>query len=236
MSEIRAERLRTAVRSMPMFRGLAEDERQRIQALCSLRDFPRGDEVWHAGDPADALTLIVRGRVKIVRHTPTGDAILEIFSEGEPVGAVAVYQGMPYPASAVAMEPTTILRLPKQDFFDLLEREPAIARALLREMTKLNIALTRKLEEIRGLRVETRIAALFVSLAERLGRETAEGVEVPLKLSRQEIAAMVGTTVETAIRIMSAWGRDGLLVTGDSRFVIPSLEPLRALAGGGDVG
>jgi CRP/FNR family transcriptional regulator len=234
MTQIGAERLRAAVRSMPMFRGLAEGESDRIEALCSIRDFTRGEELWHAGDPADALTLIVRGRVKIVRHAATGDVILEIFGEGEPVGAVAVYQGMPYPASAIAMEPVTIVRLPKRDFFELLEREPAIARALIRELTRLNIALARKLEEIRGLRVDTRIAALFVSLAERLGRDTPDGIEVPLRLSRQEIAGMVGTTVETAIRVMSQWGRDGLLITGDGRFVIPAIRRLRELSGGGE--
>lgn len=231
MSEIRAERLHAAVRSTPMFRGLAAAERDRIEPMCTLRDYARGDELWHAGDASDALTLIVHGRVKIVRHTPAKDVILEIFGEGEPVRAVAVYHGMPYPASAVAMEPVTILRLPRHEFFQLLEREPAIARALLRELTRLNIALVRKLEEIRGLRVETRIASLFVSLAERLGRETPDGIEVPLRLSRQEIAAMVGTTVETAIRIMSQWGRDGLITTGDGRFVIPSLARLKQTAG-----
>jgi len=63
MSEIRAERLRAAVRSMPMFRGLADGERDRIEALCSIRDYARAEELWRAGDPADALTLIVRGRV-----------------------------------------------------------------------------------------------------------------------------------------------------------------------------
>ena len=236
MSEVRADRLRTAVRSTPMFRGLADHERDRIQSLCTLADYARGEELWHAGDPSDALTMIVHGRVKIVRHAPAGDVILEIFGEGEPVGAVAVYHGMPYPASAVAMEPVTLLKLPKRDFFEMLEREPAIARALIRELTKLNIALVRKLEEIRGLRVETRIAALFVSLAERIGRPGKDGTEVPLKLSRQEIAAMVGTTVETAIRIMSQWGREGVVVTGESRFTIPSLERLKGRAGGEDEG
>jgi CRP/FNR family transcriptional regulator len=232
MSQVRADRLRAAVRSTPMFRGLAEHERDRIEALCTLHDYARGEELWHAGDPADALTIIIHGRVKVVRHAPANDVILEIFGEGEPVGAVAVYHGMPYPASAVALEPVTLLKLPKRDFFELLEREPPIARALIRELTKLNIALVRKLEEIRGLRVETRIAALFVSLAERLGRPGKDGTDVPLKLSRQEIAAMVGTTVETAIRIMSQWGRDGVVVTGENRFTIPSLDRLKRLAAG----
>lgn len=232
MSEIRQERIHTAVGSLPMFRGLSEEDRNRIESLASLRDIPRGAELWHTGDPADALTLIVSGRVKIVRHGPVDDVILEIFELGEPVGAVAVYQGMPYPATAVAMEPVALLCIDKRDYFELLERHPTFARGIIRELTKLNISLTRKLEEMRGHRVDARIASLFLSLAERLGRDTPAGVEVPLRLSRQEIAAMVGTTVESAIRVMSQWGREGMLMTGDERFVIPSTERLRAVAKG----
>ena len=53
-----------------------------------------------------------------------------------------------------------------------------------------------------------------------------------MMLSRQEVAEMVGTTVESSIRVMSRWGRDGLLITGQGRFVIPSCDTLRAVAEG----
>lgn len=234
MSEIRAERIWTAIRSLPMFRGLVEEDQRRVASLASLRDFRRGDELWHAGDAADSLTLIVHGRVKIVRHGPAGDVILEIFGEGEPVGAIAVYQGMPYPATAVALEPVVLLSLPKRDYFELLDGHPGFARAIIRELTKLNIALTRKLEEMRGQRVETRIAHLFLTLAERMGRTRGTEIEIPLALSRQEVAELVGTTVESAIRVLSRWGREDILRTGDGRFVIPSRERLRGIAEGGD--
>ena len=231
-SEIRSERVRTAVRSVPMFRGLAAADQDRIIALASLRDFARGDFLWHAGDPADHLTVIVRGRVKIVRHAEAGDVILELFGEGEPVGAIAVYNYMPYPASAVCLEDTTLLTLPQRDYFELLDRNPEFARGIIRELTKLTIALTRKLEEMRGQKVEVRIAQLFLTLGERMGRESREGIEIPIQLSRQEVADLVGTTVESAIRVLSRWGREGLLVTGEGRFVIPSRDRLRAVAEG----
>jgi CRP-like cAMP-binding protein len=230
MSEIVAERIRVAVRSLPMFRGLSREDHERISALATVREFDRGDSLWHAGDPTDHLTLILKGRVKIVRHAPAGDVILEIFGQGEPVGAVAVYQNIPYPATAIALEPTSLLCLPKREYFDLLDRHPGFARAIVAELTRLNLALARRLEEMRGQRVDARIASLLLSLGERVGRPSAEGFEIPLRLSRQEIAAMVGTTVETTIRIMSQWGRSGLVITGEGRFVIPALDRLRAVA------
>ncbi len=139
---------------------------------------------------------------------------------------------MKYPASAIALEPTTVLQVPARDYFELLERHPDLSRSLISEMTRLYMGLTRKLEENRSQRVEARIAQLFLSLAERMGRDEEGGRSIPMMLSRQEVAEMVGTTVESSIRVLSRWGRDGLLITGRGRFVIPSCDALRAIAEG----
>ena len=232
----RAERIHAAVQSLPMFRGLPAEERQQIEAIAVLRDLLRGDVLWNAGDPSDTLTLLVKGRAKIVRHGAGGDVILEIFGQGEPVGAVAVYNRMPYPASAVALEPCALLCVPARDYFALLDRHPSLSRSLIAELTRLYLSLAHKLEGMRGQRVEARIARLFLSLAQRMGRETDEGTVIPMGLSRQEVADMVGTTVESAIRVLSRWGRTGVLVTGQGRFVIPSCDNLRAIAEGRDEG
>ena len=86
-SDHRTERIRAAVQSLPMFRGLPQQERERVAGIASMRDLARGGVLWNAGDPADTLMLIVSGRIKIVRHGAGGDVILEIFGQGEPVGA-----------------------------------------------------------------------------------------------------------------------------------------------------
>jgi CRP-like cAMP-binding protein len=226
-SEIRAERILAAVHTLPVFRGLAPDDQQRVAELASLREYQRGDFLWHEGDAAEWLTVIVRGRVKIVRHAEAGDVILELFATGEPVGAIAVYNRMPYPASAVCLEPVSLLMIPRREYFELLDQHPEFARGIIREQTKLMLALTRKLEEMRGQRVDVRIARLFLTLAERMGVERSDGIEIPIQLSRQEVADLVGTTVESAIRVLSRWGREGLLISGQGRFVLPSRERLR---------
>ena len=121
----------------------------------------------------------------------------------------------------------SLLILPRREYFELLDRHPEFARGIIRELTRLTIALTRKLEEMSGQRVEVRIGQLFLTLAERMGREGREGIEIPIQLSRQEIADLVGTTVETAIRVLSRWGREGVLVSGEKRFLIPSRAKLQ---------
>ena len=230
MTRPHRERVREALASVPMFEALPPPLRERVAAMATLHDIDKGGLLWNMGDPANTLTVVVSGRVKVVRHAEAADVILEMFGPGDAVGAVAVYNEIPYPATAIAMEPCTLIKLPRRDWFELLERDPKFARAVLLAMTRLNMALTRKLTAMHGTRVPARIASLFLSLAERMGRETPEGAEIPLALSRQEIAAFVGTTVESAIRVMSRWNRDGLLVTGRDRFVIPDRERLKAAA------
>jgi CRP-like cAMP-binding protein len=229
-----AERVDAALAAIPIFRELAPPLRERVARLATLADLDKGAVLWNAGDPADALTVVVSGRIKIVRHAEAGDVILEIFGPGEAVGAVAVYNQIPYPATAIALEPATLLRLPRRDWFDLLERDPGFTRAMLLTMTRLNMALTRRLAAMHGTRVPSRIATLFLSLASRMGRDVPAGVEIPLALSRQEIAELVGTTVESAIRVMSRWNREGVLLTERDRFVIPDRERLKQAGSVGD--
>lgn len=230
--ELKPDRVLQAVRATPLFRGLSADDQKRIAGLASLKDYDRGDFLWRAGDPAELLTIIVKGRVKIVTHGETGDTILELFEEGEPVGAIAVYNYMPYPASAVCMEPVALLTVPRRDYFELLDRNPDFARAIIRELTKLVVAMARKLQEMRGQKVDARIAQLFLTLAERLGKEVKGGIEIPIQLTRQEVADLVGTTVESSIRVLSRWGRERIVISGENRFLIPSRDKLREIAEG----
>ena len=225
------------LKKTPMFRGLKPEELQAVASAGSLTEHDRGDWLWRTGDEASSLTVILRGRVKIVRETPDGgNMILELFGPGEPVGAVAMYNYMPYPAAAMCMEPVTLFRVPRRDYFELLDRNPEIARGLIRELTRIVVGLTHKVEELRGSRIEVRIAKLFLMFGQRMGKPEGAGLRIPLALSRQEIADLVGTTVESAIRTLSGWGRSGLVITEGEGFLIPDVEALERLAAGDEPG
>ena len=101
-----------------MYRRLAEDDRQQLAQVSQLRKYAKGDRIFGEGDPSDFFSVVVSGRVKIVKMTPAGkDVILEIFSTGDPFGAVAAYEGRPFPASAIALEETVCLLTPRRQFF-----------------------------------------------------------------------------------------------------------------------
>ena len=102
----------------------------------------------------------------------------------------------------------------------LLDENPAFVRGLLTGLTIRLADLTRRLAELTGARVEARFARLFLKLCEQIGRKERGGVFVPMPLSRQELADLTGTTIETAIRIMSRWQKDDVLHTEKDGFVV----------------
>jgi CRP/FNR family transcriptional regulator len=215
--------------SVPLLASLRKDDRDALAPICRLRDYAKGDNVFFEGDPADRIHFIVTGRIKIVKAAGGRDVIIEILGNGEPVGAVAVFERRPFPASAVALEPSRLLSIPERDFFALLERRPDMTRHLLSGLTMRLITLNKRLADMTG-SAEHRLARLFVTLADRVGVTRDAGVFVPLPLSRQEIADLIGTTLETAIRMMSRWQKDDVVLTEKSGFAIPNVSALRSLA------
>jgi CRP/FNR family transcriptional regulator len=219
------------LRRTTIFRRLSADDRQRLAAAASVHSYGKGQMLFAEGDPSDELYTVASGRVKVFKTTPRGsDVILEIFGPGDPVGAVAVYESRPYPASAMALEPTTCLLIPRQAFFTLLETRPTLVRGLLVGLTHRLVELTNRLTELSGGRVEARLARFFLKLGTDMGQQRPEGTFIALVLSRQEIADMIGTTIETAIRIMSRWGKQDLIRTEKDGFLIVDKAALETIA------
>ena len=130
----------------------------------------------------------------------------------------------------MALEPTTCLVLARRDFFQLLEQNPSLVRGVLTGLTTRLVELTRRITELTGGRVEARFARLFLKLADQMGRPDRGGVFIPMPLSRQELADLTGTTIETCIRILSRWGKDDVIRTDKDGFVIVDRAGLETLA------
>src|SRR5262245_277890 len=219
------------LRVTPVFRRLAPEDRRRIAQVAKVKRYQKGDVIFEQDSPSDAFYTIASGRVRIFKMLTSGkDLILEVFGTGDPLGAVAAYDGRPFPASAVALEDTACVVIPRPIFFRLLEEHPSLVRGLMLGMTIRLVELTNRLAEMSGGRIEPRLARLFVKLANRMGRNERGGIFIPLPLSRQELADMTGTTIETCIRIMSRWGKQQVVLTEKDGFVVLDRQSLESLA------
>lgn len=222
-----------ALRTAPLYRDLSPLDRERLAGVAVVRSWEKGDTIFHEGDPSDFLLTVLSGRVKIVKVQASGkDVILEIFGPGDPVGAVVAYAGTPFPASAIALEDASCLLVQTAPFFALLERHPTLARGLLSAFTRRIVELTQRLPELAGTRVETRFAHLFLKLADRMGEARGPSVFIPMALTRQDLADLTGTTVETCIRLMSRWGKKGVVDTARDGFLLLDRGLLESLTEG----
>jgi CRP/FNR family transcriptional regulator, nitrogen oxide reductase regulator len=225
------DQIEEVLRRSTIFRRLTPDDRHRLAAVASVRTFEKGGTIFNEGDASDLMYTVVAGRVKVFKSTPRGtDIILEIFGPGDPVGAVAVYESRPYPASAVALEPTTCLLVPRREFFSLLEAYPTMVRGLLVGLTHRIVELTNRIMELSGGRIEARLARFLLKLAGDIGQPRNGGTFIGMPLSRQELADMTGTTIETCIRIMSRWGKQEIVRTEKDGFVIVDRSALESIS------
>lgn len=212
--------------AIPLLAGLKKDDREALAPLCRMRGYEKGETIFHEGEPADRICFVHIGQVKIVKAAGGRDVIIELLGPGEPVGAVAVFERRPFPASAVALEPSGILSIPEREFFALLERRPEMMRQLLAGLTYRLMMVNKRIADLTG-SAEHRAARLFLTLADRVGIPRGDATFIPLPLSRQEIADLIGTTLETAIRLMSRWQKDNIVETEKSGFLIPRIDELK---------
>lgn len=212
-----------------LFQGLAPRERQDIQALFHEQRLERDQVIFLEGDAAEYVYIVREGKVKIVKQAPSGrEIILEVFAPGDILGGATLL--LPnHPATAVSMEAGTLLCLGRLDYRALLKRFPPMAFQII-ELLRQRLGEAHQV--IRGLaaeRVETRVARLLFKLEDKTGVPGEGGMRLGLHLTRQDIADMVGCTLETAIRILSRWQKEGFIKTREGVITILNRRELEGL-------
>jgi CRP-like cAMP-binding protein len=176
--------------------------------------------------------LVVEGRVKMIKHSESGrETILATFGPGQVVGEVGVLSGEVYPATAQVLEPAVTLSLRREAYAALVRSHPDLAWALIEELGR---RLQQAHERIRSLaveKVERRVARLLLRMANTAGERMPGGaVRITVPLTRQDIADMAGTVVETAIRTMSKFQKEGWIETQEGHIVLRQPHALVAVA------
>ncbi len=170
--------------------------------------------VFVEGDSCDALYMVESGSVKIFKSLENGrELTMDIFYHGDAVGEVALIDGGAFPASAMALEDASLLKLPKDEYFQLLSRSDASA-SIVRDLSLRMRALNRRVRELGSGEVEQRLALVVLTIAQRVHPNATE--LLVCDLTRQELSSLVGARMETVIRIISRWYKNGTAVKSTS--------------------
>ncbi len=222
---------RDVLMALPIFAGISERDWDKIIDLFSERQYQRDDYIFLEGEAPEALYVVKTGKVKVLRHSTDGkDVVLRVCSTGAMLGTVATFDGSGYPGTAQAIEDCTLLVIARNDVLTLVNRYPVFALAVIAD---LGARLRSSAEQIRSLaveRVEQRIARVLLKLAESGGCDVPEGRVIEMPLTRQDVADMTGTTVETAIRVMSKFRRLNLIRTRRGKVVLVDRDALQEVA------
>ena len=222
---------RDVLMALPVFAGLSERDWAKVIDLFSERQYQKDDYIFPEGEAPVYLYLVKTGKVKVLRHSTDGkDVVLRVVGPGQMLGTVATFDGGGYPGTAQAIEDCTLLAIARNDCLTLVTRYPVFALAVISGMSG---RLRGSAEQIRSLaveRVEQRIARVLLKLGASAGFDTPEGRVIEMPLTRQDVADMTGTTVETAIRVMSKLRRNEVIRTRRGKVVLVDVEALQAIA------
>ncbi|HET6406254.1 MAG TPA: Crp/Fnr family transcriptional regulator [Chthoniobacteraceae bacterium] len=212
-----------AIAQSRIFAGLSRTMREELAKETHLKRCARSEVLFHEGDSATCAWLLVNGLVKLAKLTPKGqELVIELAASDDLFGAVYYHEHPVYPATAIAIEPTTVACVSVRAIEVAMQHDPKFQRVLLEDTCR---RLCRA-QELRGLALEPvpqRLAWALSYLAEKFGER--------IPASRALLAQLAGTTVETAIRITGRWASEGWLKTERGAMTIIDARALAEQSG-----
>ncbi len=207
----------------------AEVELINTHKIC--RHYHKGEQIFREGTRAIGLFCISNGKVKIYKTGDEGrDQIVRLAGRGDIIGYRAVVSNEPYFASAMALEDTTVCMVPLADFNQFMTENADFVRAIIQKLSQDLRHAEERLLRLAQKSVRERMADTLLLLMDTYGTHGADCL-LNIELSREDIAAMVGTATETAIRLISDFRAEGILVTHAKKIGIRNEKALRAIAG-----
>ncbi|HEX5098375.1 MAG TPA: Crp/Fnr family transcriptional regulator [Polyangiaceae bacterium] len=201
--------------------------------MATTRSYERGAVLWRVGDEARNMNVVKAGLIKVVRVGATGRRTMcGLFGPPESIGDVVLLKGAPYPAEAiVATDTATMVTIPRATVLACVEGCPQLGVSIACAIHTKLLSLHDSIDVLSAGAVEARLATALLKLYEQFGDDFDDGTSsIPVTLARRELADLVSTAVETVIRVMTRWQREGVVATDPNGFTIKSHEVLRAVA------
>jgi CRP-like cAMP-binding protein len=216
------------LKEVPLFQSLEREDSERLAASLMYQSLKKGEILFRKGSEGNALYIIKEGSIKIVLSSKNGDeVILAIFSRGDFFGELALVDGMPRSADAVALEPTEVFFLNRSDFLSFLKNSENAIQSILLSLSLRLRTTDDLLEDTCFLNISARFAKKLVELAEKHGRREEDSTVIDLALTQKDLASMIGATRESVNKELRTLREKGLVCTQESTIRIYDLDLLK---------
>ena len=221
-----------ALRRCALFAKVDDESLRACAANLRMRRFRRGETIFHQGDPGDSLYIVESGAVKIVLPSPEGgeEAIIATLSRGDFFGELAILDGAPHSATAVALEPTETLVLHRDPFERLIDTDRTLRTALFAGLSAELRRLTGHVAELHFLDLPGRLARRIVSLTRDADPDATGEVRLEWPYTQSDLAAMIGGTRQTVNRLLADFVAQGLIRFERDTLIVPDVETLARAA------
>ncbi len=221
-----------ALRRCALFARVDEGTLELCASSLRVRRYRKNETIFHQGDPGDSLYIIESGSVKIVLPSPEGEegAIIATLMRGDFFGELALLDGAPHSATAVAIEPTEALVLRRDRFEDLVETQPQLRKALFAGLVTELRRLTGHVEELHFLDLPGRLASRIVRLAGESHPGETKDVRLDWPFTQSDLAAMIGGTRQTVNRLLADMTAQDLVRLERDALIIPDVDRLAQAA------
>ncbi|TXL90360.1 Crp/Fnr family transcriptional regulator [Streptomyces sp. IB2014 016-6] len=219
---------------VPFLARLERDERALLLGLGNPLHFAARAPLIHQQEPSSHVLLILHGWTKVTASALNGyQALLALRGPGDIVGESSALTGRTRSATVTALEPVQAVAVECERFKAFLADSPHAALQLLSLTSDRTRAADRRRLEFASLTVRERFAVLLLDLARSHGRRTAEGIELAVPLSKQELAGSIGASREMVQRLLRELREREAVVTGRRTLVILRPDVLRRLSSAG---
>jgi len=216
--------------SLPFFAAFPGPERETLASLLRPHRVEADELIFEVGDPGDAFFVIQAGSVQVFATRPHGSALaLHRLGPGDSFGELALCDGQPRSATVRAVEPTDLWVLSRAEFLQYLQRYPSAALHLLAVLSQHIRRLTDATVEALTLDLQHRLARRLLEVARQGNVPTHSGLTLEQRVTRQDLAGMVGATAARVALVLSAWQQMGILdVQADDTVVVRDIDALEA--------
>lgn len=221
------------LKKMDIFRGLKDAEYAVINRDSRSIVMKKRELLSYNGTAQQAVYFVKKGRIKLLKTTPDGHSlILDILGEGTLFGELeAGHQAEDEEMTAEAMEDTLLCMMRRENFDRLMQLVPGLSVKITKLAGLRLKKIQNRLVDLLYCPVENRLARTLLGLAKEFGMAHPDGILISLRLTHNDLAALIASTRETVSTILAEFRKKGLIEYTDRRLVLGNQEQLKLLAG-----